>query len=141
MKDEIFRHPLENLGPLCVYTWNEHSLFQMQWTYAVEWAELGKHPKIWIMSYRCWQRKNTDAPFEEVDQVPFDVPMSDSILYRLAEYAGEELYRRSLVVGSAKSVPENFLGRAELAAQKGYDLKLRREMSQREASSTTHGPS
>jgi hypothetical protein len=137
MKDEIFREPLESLGPLCVYTWNEHKLFQMQWVYSIEWLEGAKLPKLWIMSYTCWQRQTPDAPFEEVDQVPFDVPMSESILYRLAEHAGKELYRRSLIVGSLRSVPQNFLARAEEAAEKGYSLELLREMSQREASATT----
>jgi hypothetical protein len=38
-----------------------------------------------------------------------------------------------------KTVPQNFLGRAQEAAEKGYDLKLLREMSQREAAATTPG--
>jgi hypothetical protein len=122
MKDEIFREPLESLGPLCVYTRNEHSLFQMQWVYSIEWAEGGKFPKIWIISYTCWQRKTSDAQFEQVDNVPFDIPMSEGLLNQLAEHAGKELYRRSVVVGSLKSVPQNFLDRAEEAAEKGYNL-------------------
>jgi hypothetical protein len=63
--------------------------------------------------------------------------MSEGLLYRLAEHAGKELLRRSVVVGSLKTVPPNFLERAVEAAEKGYDLKLLREMSQREAPATT----
>jgi len=33
-----------------------------------------------------------------------------------------------------KPVPQNFLARAKEAAKKGYDLKLLREMSQKETS-------
>lgn len=85
MKDEIFRQPLESLGRLCTYTWNEHWLFQMQWVYSIEWPEGGENPKMWIVSYTCWQRETPDEPFKQVNQIPFDVPMSESILYRLAE--------------------------------------------------------
>ena len=132
MKDEIFREPLEGDNSLYVYIWNEHSLFQMQWAYSIEWSKDGG-PKIWVTSYRCWQRQTPDAQFEKVDDVPFDIPMSEWILYRLAEHAARELYRRSVVLGSLKPVPQDFLGRAEEAAAKGYNLKLLREMSQREA--------
>jgi hypothetical protein len=62
--------------------------------------------------------------------------MSASILYRLAEHAGKELYHRSRVVGSLKSVPQNFFERAGEASEKGYSLKLLREMSQTEAGFT-----
>jgi hypothetical protein len=74
---------------------------------------------------------------EEVECLPFDIPMSEGLLHRLAEHAAKELYRRALVVGSLKTVPHNFLDRAQEAASKGYDLRLLREMSQREASATT----
>jgi hypothetical protein len=79
------------------------------------------------------------AEFERVEDLPFDIPMSEGLLYRLAEHAGKELYSRALVVGSMKTVPRNFLGRAQEAAKKGYDLKLLREMSQKEAAATTPG--
>jgi hypothetical protein len=65
--------------------------------------------------------------------------MTEEILYRLAQHAGKELYSRSVVVGSLKPVPPNFLARAEEAAEKSYDQKLLREMSQREASAATPG--
>jgi hypothetical protein len=133
MKDETFREPLKTVGRFFVYDWNEHNLFRMQWLYLIDWPEDGGAPRIWITSYTCWQRQTPDAPFEEIDQIPFDVPMSTSILQRLAEHAGEELYRRSLVVGSLKSVPENFFERAGEAAEKGYSLKSLREISQVEA--------
>jgi hypothetical protein len=139
MKDEIFREPLECSGRLCVYTWTQHSLFQMQWLYSIEWTEGAKFPKIWIMSYRCMQRETPDAPFREVDQIPFDVPMSEAILSLLAEHAGKELFRRSLVVGSLKPVPQNFLVRAEESAAKGGSLRLLRETSQQQESATTPG--
>jgi len=133
MKDEIFRQPLENVGRSFVYDWTGHRLFRMQWHYLIDWPEDGKSPRICVTSYTCWQRQTPDASFEEVDQLPFDVPISTSILQQLAEHGGRELYRRSLVVGSLKSVPENFFDRAGEAAEKGYSLKLLREMSQAEA--------
>ena len=136
MKDEVYRKPLEGDSSLYVYTWNEHELVQMQWAYSIEWSR-DSGPKIWITSYSCWQRQDPSAQFEKVDSVPFDIPMSDGLLYRLAEHAGKELYRRAIVVGSMKPVPQNFLGRAEEAAAKGYDIKLLREMSQREAAART----
>jgi hypothetical protein len=137
MKDEIYREPLaKSDNPIFVYIWNEHSLVQMQWVYSIEWLKDGG-PTIWIMSYCCWQRQTPSAQFEKVDDVPFDVPVSDWLLYRLAEHAGMELFRRSVIVGSLKNVPQNFFGRAEEAAAKGYNLKLLREMSQREAAETT----
>jgi len=58
--------------------------------------------------------------------------MSDSILQRLAEHAGKELYRRAQVVGTIKSVPQNSFERAGEAAEKGYSLKSLRKMSQKE---------
>jgi len=132
MKDKVYRKPLEGDSSLYVYIWNEHDLVQMQWVYSIEWSTEGG-PKIWITSYSCWQRQDPSAQFEKVDAIPFDIPMSEGLLYRLAEHAGKELYRRSVVVGSLKPVPQNFLDRAQEAAEKGYDLKLLREMSQREA--------
>jgi len=132
MKDKVYRKPLEGDRSLYVYIWNEHDLVQMQWVYSIEWSTEGG-PKIWITSYSCWQRQDPSAQFEKVDAIPFDIPMSEGLLYRLAEHAGKELYRRSVVVGSLKPVPQNFLDRAQEAAEKGYDLKLLREMSQREA--------
>jgi len=132
MKDVIFRKPLErNTGP-CVYTWNASDHFQMQWDYSIEWSE-NTGPKIWIHGYRCWQRPSAAAQFEQVDNLPFDIPTSKSILCGLAQHAGEEIYRRSVVVGPLKLVPENFRERAQEAASKGSSLKLLREMSQREA--------
>src|SRR5437016_1525349 len=136
MKDEIYRKPLEADSSIYIYIWNEHDLVQMQWVYSVEWSSEGG-PTIWITSYSCWQSRATSAEFEKVDSVPFDIPMSEGLLYRLAEHAGKELYRRAIVVGSMKPVPQNFLGRAEEAAAKGYDIKLLREMSQREAAART----
>jgi hypothetical protein len=138
MRDEIYRKPLESTGRLHVYVWNEHELVQMQWVYCVEWSNDGP-PKIWITSYTCFQRQDPSAQFEEVDAIPFDIPMSEGLLYRLAEHAGKELYSRAVIVGSLKTVPQNFLGRAQEAAKKGYDLKLLREMSQREAAATAPG--
>jgi hypothetical protein len=89
MKNEIFREPLESLGRLYVYTWNENSLFRMQWVYSIEWTKGGKIPKIWITSYACWQRQTIDdAQFEQVDNVPLDIPTSEGLLYRLAEHTG-----------------------------------------------------
>jgi hypothetical protein len=133
MRHEIFREPLESVGRFFIYDWTEHSLFRMQWLYLLEWPEGRGFPEIWVTSYTCWQRQTPDLPFEEVDQLPFDVPMSASILERLAEHAGKELYRRSLVVGSLKRVSGNFFDQAGEAADKGYSLKLLREMSQTEA--------
>jgi hypothetical protein len=139
MKDEIYREPLvKGDNPIYVYIWNEHSLVQMQWVYTIEWSKDGG-PRIWILSYICWQRQTPSDQFEKVDDVPIDIPVSDWLLSRLAEHAGKELFRRSVVVGSLKTVPQNFLGRAQEAAEKGYDLKLLREMSQREAAATTPG--
>jgi hypothetical protein len=132
MKNEIFREPLENVGRIFVYDWTDHSLFRMQWQYLIDWAEDTNSPRIWITSYKCWQRQTFDEPFVEVEQLPFDVPMSASILQRLTAHAGTELYRRSLVVGSLISVPDNFFDRAAEAADKRYNLRLLREMSQRE---------
>jgi hypothetical protein len=37
MKNEIFREPLEGDNGCYVYTWSEPNLFQMQWSYGVEW--------------------------------------------------------------------------------------------------------
>jgi hypothetical protein len=138
MKDEIYSEPLESGSQLHVYVWNEHDLVQMQWVYCVEWSNDGP-PKIWITSYTCFQRRTLSAKFERVEDLPFDIPMSEELLYRLAEHAGKELYSRAVVVGSMKTVPQNFLGRAQEAAKKGYDLKLLREMSQREAAAATPG--
>jgi hypothetical protein len=138
MKDEVYRKPFQGDNGLYIYVWNEHDLVQMQWFYSVEWSRGGK-PKIWIWSYRCFQRRNLSAEFEEVDAVPFDIPMTEELLYRLAQHAGKELYSRSVVVGSLKPVPLNFLARAREAAEKGYDLKLLREMSQKEASTMVSG--
>jgi hypothetical protein len=109
MKDEIYREPLESGSPLHVYIWNEHDLVQMQWVYCVEWSNAGP-PKIWITSYTCFQRQTLSAEFERVEDLPFDIPMSEGLLYRLAEHAGKELYSRAVVVGSMKTVPQNFLG-------------------------------
>jgi hypothetical protein len=136
MKDEIFREPLEGDDGYYVYNWNEPNLFQMQWTYNIEWPAGGK-PTIWIHSYQCWQRATMEDAWKEVENLPFDIPMSDSILHRLTEHAAQQLYSRSVVVGSMKSVPENFLARAEEAAGKRYDVKLLRKMGQREAAKTT----
>ena len=130
MKDEIFREPIETVGRFFIYDWTEHSLFRMRWLYLIDWPDDRESPRIWITSYTCWQRSTPDSSFEEVEQLPFDVPMSPSILHRLAEHAGKELYRRSLIVGSMKSVPQNFFERAAEAAEKGFNLKLLREMSQ-----------
>jgi hypothetical protein len=138
MKDEIYRKPFQGDNGLYVYVWNGHDLVQMQWAYSIEWSQ-GGGPRIWISSYTCGQRQTPSAPFEEVDNLPFDIPMSEGLLYRLAEHAGKELYSRSVVVGSLKTVPSNFLGRAKEAAEKGYDIKLLREMSQREVATTTPG--
>ena len=77
-----------------------------------------------------------EAPWSEVENLPFDIPMSDSILQRLTEHAAQQLYSRSAVVGSMLRVPENFLARAEEAAGKRYDVKLLREMCQREVAKT-----
>lgn len=63
----------------------------------------------------------------------FKQGVSESILCGLAQHAAEEIYRRSRVVGSLKRVPQDFRDRAQEAAEKGYSLKLLREMSQREA--------
>jgi hypothetical protein len=135
MKDEIFREPLESDNGYYVYTWNEPNLFQMQWSYGVEWPASGK-PTIWIHSYRCWQRPTMEEPWKEVENLPFDIPMSDSILSRLTGHAAQQLYSRSVVVGSMKPVPEDFLAWAEEAAEKRYDGRLLREMGQREAART-----
>jgi hypothetical protein len=136
MKDVIFREPLEGDNGYYVYTWNEPNLFQMQWSYGVEWPAGGK-PTIWIHSYRCWQRPTMEEPWKEVENLPFDIPMSDSILSRLTGHAAQQLYSRSVVVGSMKPVPEDFLAWAEEAAGKRYDGRLLREMGQREAARTT----
>ena len=134
MKAETYREPLEKGdNPIFVYNWHEHSLVQMQWTYSVEWLE-GSGPKIWILSYCCWQRQTPADQFQKVDDIPLEIPMSNWLLYQLAQHAGKELFRRSVIVGALKDVPQNFLGRAEEAAAKGYNLKMLREMSQREAS-------
>ncbi|MGB7763277.1 MAG: hypothetical protein WBL61_25805 [Bryobacteraceae bacterium] len=135
-KHEIFREPFEGDNGYYTYTWNESNLFQMQWNYTVEWPASGK-PTIWIHSYRCWQVPTLEAPLAEVEHLPFDIPMSDSILYRLTQHAARQLYSRSVVVGPMKLVPEDFLDRAEEAAGKRYDARLIREMSQREAARTT----
>jgi hypothetical protein len=135
MKDEIFRAPLEGDNGYYVYTWNKANLFQMQWSYGVEWPAGGK-PTIWIHSYTCWQRPTMAEPWKEVENLPFDIPMSDAILGLLTAHAALQLYSRSVVVGSVKAVPENFLARAEEAAGKRYDVKLLREMCQREAAKT-----
>ncbi|MGO9242865.1 MAG: hypothetical protein ACLQBJ_18845 [Bryobacteraceae bacterium] len=128
----VFREPLEHNSPHCTYVWNLSDLFQMQWAYSIEWPEQGG-PRIWVYGYSCWQRPTPGARFEIVENLPFDIPISETILCGLAQHAGEEIYRRSLVVGSLKRVPQNFRDRAEEAAGKAYDLKLLREMSQREA--------
>ena len=100
MKDEVYREPLESLkNRFCEFTLNEHDLFQMRWTYTVEWGKTGR-PKIWIVSYVCWQRKTKDVPFEQVENLPIDIPISEQILDRMAEHAGQELYRHSVIVGS-----------------------------------------
>ena len=135
MKDEIFREPLEEDNSFCAYIWNENDFFQMQWVYSIEWLK-DSGPKIWIFSYSCWQRLTPEVQFEKVESLPGEIPMSESILRGLTEHAGREIYRRSEVVGSLKLVPQNFFGRVEEAAKKGFSLKLLREMSQREASST-----
>ena len=138
MKDEIYRKPFQGDNGLYTYVWNEHALVQMHWQYSVEWPQ-GGGPKIRIWSYTCFQRQTISAAFQRVENLPFDIPMSEGLLCRLAEHAGKELYSRAVVVGSMKTVPQNFLGRAQEAAEKGYDLKLLREMSQREAAATTPG--
>jgi hypothetical protein len=138
MKDEIYRKPFQGDNGLYTYVWNEHALVQMHWQYSVEWPQ-GGGPKIRIWSYTCFQRQTISAEFQRVENLPFDIPMPEGLLYRLAEHAGKELYSRAVVVGSMKTVPQNFLGRAQEAAEKGYDLKLLREMSQREAAATTPG--
>jgi hypothetical protein len=131
MKDDIYRKPLQGDNGLYVYVWNEHDLVQLQWNYSIEWSQ-GGGPRIWISSYTCWQRQTPSAPFHEVENLPFDIPMSEGLLSRLAEHAGKELYRRSVVVGSLRHVPQNFLSRAQEAATKGYNLKSLRELSQKE---------
>jgi hypothetical protein len=137
---EVFRHPLEGSQLAYQYTWVENALVQMQWNYTIEWLP-DSGPKIWIWSYYCWQRRDPDAPFEEVEHLPFDVPMSDWILQRLVDHARNQLYLHSVVVGPMKAVPLNFLDRAWEAAKKGYDMKLLREASQREASEEAGRPS
>jgi hypothetical protein len=135
MHIEVFRQPLEAFHHAYEYRWVENDLVRMQWNYTIEWLP-DSGPKIWIWSYYCWQRRAPDAPFEEVENLPFDVPMSDWILERLVDHACKQLYRHSVVVGPLKAVPLNFLIRAEEAAKKGYDMKLLREASQRETSET-----
>jgi hypothetical protein len=135
MTGDMYRKPFEDDNGLYVYVSNEHDLFQMQWQYSIEWPQSGK-PTIRIWSYTCWQRQTISAPLERVESLPFDIPMTERILYLLAEQAGKELYSRAVVLGSIKPVPENFLLRAKEAAAKGYDLKPLRELSQREAAAS-----
>ena len=113
--NEVIRPPLEDLPEFYVYIWNENDFVQMQWFYVVEWPR-NSGPTISIMSCHVYQRWARDAPWERRETLPSDIPMSDSILQRLADHAGKQLYRHSVVIGPMKAVPLNFFDRAEEAA-------------------------
>lgn len=135
MKDKILRAPLDGDNGYYVYTWNEPNLFQMQWTYGVEWPAGGK-PTIWIYSYTCWQRPTMEAPWRRSRTFRSTSPCRTRFYSALRNMPHQQLYSRSAVVGSMLRVPRNFLARGEEAAGKRYDVKLLREMCQREAAKT-----
>ncbi len=140
LDEPVYREPLA--PPLGFYTYVLNSktvlnnLYEMQWTYFVEWPEEGVI-KIHVVSYRCYQRLTPDEEFKKVDHIPHRIPMSNVILRALIDHAAQELCLRATVLGRMEAVPENFQLRAEEAVRKGYDLKLLREMSQREVGTTT----
>ncbi len=63
----------------------------MQWDYVFEWIN-GALAKLWIRSYRCFQREAFDSEWKVVDTLSFDVPMWDNMVIGIAHEIGNRVY-------------------------------------------------
>ena len=126
----VYRPPLSRRSSFQTFTLHVNSLCQFQWDYIIDWPCM-KQPKIWIFAYRCFQREHASAEFNEVDQIPFDVPVWEGLIQRITRHAAEVLYSSAEVVGPLTPVASDFEVGAGEASEKRYDMQKYREMSQR----------
>jgi hypothetical protein len=127
----VFREPLRAPEVLHTFIWfdEQHSLFQMQWDYRIEWPA-GGTPEIRIYSYRCFQRRSREEEYKLLERDASDVPMTQQILAGITKQAAEILHATATVKGSLQLLPEYFTSGASEAARKRYDLRLYRKMLQ-----------
>jgi hypothetical protein len=123
----VYRDPLIENSALQTYTLQINALCQFQWDYILDWPA-GEAPKIWISTYRCFQRMESSAEFQIAENVPFDIPVWDEVVRGIAQAVAEVLYRSCRIVGPIVPVSADYHTGAEEAANKRFDMHKYRAM-------------
>lgn len=123
----VYREPFTACPSMNTYTMHINELCQLQWDYTLDWPD-GEQPKLWIFTYRCFQRADASAQFEEVDQAPYDIPLWEEVLTGISHHAAGVLYGSMKVVGPIVATSRDYGSGAEEAASKRYDMKKYRSM-------------
>ena len=136
----VYREPLAPSFSLKTYVLHVSELCQMQWDYILDWPD-NEQPKLWICAYRCFQRSDSGEEFQEVDSIPFDVPVWDDVIAGICQDAAGVLYSSARVVGALVPVTSDYKFGAEEAAKKCYDMRKYRTMMQADQKSKSKSKS